>query len=668
MQGLNASPSPYNHVVLAAAAEDEQAALRLWRALKARRIDCSINDAHLFEGEATVLVAVVSEASADSLELTEQITAFRKSGGQAILAARRNGRAPLPPSLTALRGPTGLLEPAPAPIELGRLSDDTASARTIARAVARFVQLPLTVRARRNGGLIAVAAAATFMAGLSGWIHLDSRAQIEAMETRAQLAESLVTALAANFPSSSDGEALLSLAGQVEESLSQQRSAAISDEMLIQQARLLHSIGETYDLHGQPDRGQAAFSQAHAFTGEMLQRQPNNPDRIFAHSQSAFWAGNSAFRRGDLAAAETFSQSYAELAERLVALDPGNSAYQAEAGHAANNLGVIAYQRGELEQAATVFETALETFQGAPLAQGDIGRTDIANTRGWRANALYRLGRFEAAAAERRAEARIYRIAREREPENARLTGREATALYREGLALSAMGRLSEADNAVATALTLTEGLVRRHPDNIRYARQHLNAVRERARLAFWRDDLIRAQLLLNDARAFVDRVDRAGQQDERHIDRGLNHLLAAEIALAAGALETARMEAADAVLAGEHGLRSGFEIARNLLAYAYFVDAEARRLSGDTDSANRSFRETLGHLDALAGAAWNPKLNALRSRALLRLGEVEEARIVRAELDSSGYRRPDYLEFWTEADAALSADASEQVQGDDRG
>ena len=673
-------------VVIAAAASDETAALRLWRALSQRGLACSINDAHIFCGEADALVTIVSAQSTDSLDFTRQITAFRDAGGETIMTARRSADSALPPSLTAIRGPDGLLTPAPDPVDLGVFGDDEASLVRTARAVRGALGLgaaqAVTDQVRRHGGAgaaVLAIIAGLGSAGLTHWLgQADivqaqrevavAQARVEDARTQAQLTDQLIAELAGSFPVNPSGEAVLRLADGLESVLLDDRLDQRSDANLVQQARLFHAIGQVRDVHRNPDDAQAAFERAHEVTGAVLDRQGEDPQRLLAHAHSAFYAGDSAYRRGELETAAQYYAVYESIAAQLIDRDPQNSLFRAEMGHAATNTGIVALERGEIDESIALFSDALRNFEGPAIADGHVGVTDLANAYGWRAKALQKAGRFQAAADQRGLEAELYAQQRRAGVFDSRLVGRHANALYRQGTVLAFMGRTEEADAVIEDGLELIDALVAQHPDNIRYARIYLQATRERARLAYWRGELNRAKLLLDNVRAFMERSDRAGQDDDRHIDRGLNHLLAAEIALAANAADTARFEAADAIFAGEHALRAGFVSARSLLASAYYLDAEARRLAGDDVSASRSLREAITHVEALEDEAMTANHLALLSQAKWRLGEVESAMRIRSELDSMGYRRPDYLRFWADVDTAASADATATTHGDNRG
>lgn len=661
------------HVLVAAAEGDERLALRLWRALIERGLRASINDAHVFSGEASALMAIVSEDTADSLAFSEQVMAFRGAGAQQLFFAGRNTDLALPPVMMAERGAKGLLQAAEPPEALGQIEDDDRSVAALADTLGDRLGVPRPHRPlsaptlrRMAGGL---AAALVLSVSFAGWSHVRSETALAEAERAGALGQELLTVLAAEFPTNPSGAAVLALASQLETTFDAVPLEALSDAAITQHARLFHAIGEARDLHGEPEGAQRAFMRAHAATGAMLARASGDPERIFAHSQSAFWAGNSAFRAGDLQQAAEYMRSYSELTHRLVEIDSSSALYAAELGHAANNRGVIAMRADRTGDAIALFEQAIESFEGAPLSEGYVSPRDIANTRGWRADALFHSGELARAAEERAREAATYREALEDAPQDTQLRWELANAEYRGAVALAQLGQTGVAAEWLEPSVVEAARLVREHPDNIRYARLYVNSIRERARLAHWRGEATRAQLLIGEARSYIARADEAGQNDARHIDRGLIHLLGAEIALDAGAIEDAYREATEAILAGEQAQTRGFETAHELLAQAYFLHGEALRSEGDDAAAVRSFRSAATHAESAPGFDASLALQDMRARALWRQGETTEALTIRSRLEDAEYSRADYTAFWQVADGALGADNSSITQqGDDRG
>ena len=647
------------HVVIAAGGDDEQAALRLWRALSDRGVSATINDAHIFKGAASHLVALISDSTADSIDFSAQISAFRSVSDRPVLVIRRGTVSRQPPVLSSIRGQGGLLEPANALTDCGTVGDDQASAEAAAEQIATHLG-----RSRSRAGpafrpvIAALAASLVLAVGVAGWSLVSTQAALRDARDAARLGEDLMAGLADGFPTSPGGAGLLSLADQLEERLDDIDATRLSTAMLFDQAALFHAIGEVRDHHGEPEKATAAFTRAHDLTGALLAEDRGDPDRIYAHAQSAFYVGDSAFRAGDLETADEYFSIYADLSESLAARDSGNPVYVGELAYAANNLGALALARGEVSRAAELFDEAIALFRGAPLENGVVSELDIANTRGWRADALLASGELEAAVRERAEEAEIYERALAASPDDSFNSYKLANARYGQALSLRQLGRSDEAAEVLESAAVRAARLTRTYPDSVRYARLYMTVLVERARLALWRDEAMRAQLLLREAQAHVARVDEAGQNDDRHFDRGRAHLLAAQIAAHAGADETARAEATEAILAGEQAISAGYERARALLADAYFVHGEAIRAGGDALGAQRSFRSVLTHLEDSGAAQDQPAQLDLRARALWRLDQRDEAGRLRSRLVDMNYARPDFIAFWAGEDRALNASA----------
>lgn len=671
---MSERPSPSTsapHIVIVAAHEDEQFALKLWDAIGKCGVAVSINDVDIFRGEATHLVAILSDEAAQSRELADQVSVFREQSGGQVFTVRRSEEVVLPEVLKSERGTSGFLVPVATPKEFGPVVGERAQLRAAAQEIAKSIGVtPPSFLKRHLTATVgsALAACLIIAVGFAG-VSLNRAELAEAQYAQAvQLGDQLLSALAAEFPTSASGDQLIALSNGVDQALSSLDFAAADTNALSQYASIYHAIGEVRDLHGEPRGAQLAFERAHEISGAILVAAPDDPQAMFAHSQSAFWAGNSAYRAGNLDTAQLHFATYANLAERLVEIDPSNSLYAAELGHAANNSGVIALERGEAREAATYFETAITIFEGSPLADGHISTSDIANSRGWRADALSALGQLSAAAQERLLEASTYERALSGSPGDSELEWALANSRFRAAQIMAQQGRDDEADAILEPALEASAQLVAEHPQNIRFARLYVTALWQRARLAFWRGDTIRAQLLLGEVSRYMARVDEAGQNDARHLDRGYVSLLSAEIALHAGALEDARADATEAILAGEQAILAGYESARSLLAVAYFTQGEALSMSGDTQSAMRSYRAVQTNIAALPTATTDLETQDLLARARWRLDDAEEALAIREELIELRYARSDFIAFWAAEGAALNANTVTPTRGDDRG
>jgi len=135
--------------------------------------------------------------------------------------------------------------------------------------------------------------------------------------------------------------------------------AAAPADQLGRRARAQLLVGEVDNLRGDLDAALEAYTAAAETTEEQLRRDPNNPDRIFDHSQSVFWVGYIAWQRGDAETARAHFTQYHDQAKRLVEIDPANEDYQAELEYSYSNLGTLAMDSGDGAEAEQWFRKSL---------------------------------------------------------------------------------------------------------------------------------------------------------------------------------------------------------------------------------------------------------------------------------------------------------------------
>ncbi len=183
-----------------------------------------------------------------------------------------------------------------------------------------------------------------------------------------------------------------------------------SESSLGRRARAFHLLGEVDDLRGSMESAKAAFDQAFTSTEELLQRRPNDPERIFNHAQSVFWRGYLDWRLGENAAAEAAFMEYTRLSKRLVGQDPVNPVWQTELGSAYANLGVYVLETNSSAAAVPYFELA-QTTKTLALSldpENDTLKLELATVHAWLADAYRDTGDLAAALAQRRTELGIY--------------------------------------------------------------------------------------------------------------------------------------------------------------------------------------------------------------------------------------------------------------------
>ena len=241
-------------------------------------------------------------------------------------------------------------------------------------------------------------------------------------------------------------------------------------------------------------------------TQALLDRAPRDLQRVYDHAQSAYWVGNQAYRNGDLATAESYMDIYSRMAETLIEREPDNPSYQAERGYAALNRGVIDLDTGNPASATRLFEEAVEIFESGLIEERVIGLTDLGNTLGWLADAHRDSGELQQALQTRERELALYGQELERAPNHSNLLMKVAHAQGELAGIATEMGDEARSAQLLDAALDTVNTLYTASPQNDRYGRMYVQLIYQRAKLALDRDEMVRAQLLIGEARRLAAR------------------------------------------------------------------------------------------------------------------------------------------------------------------
>ena len=425
----------------------------------------------------------------------------------------------------------------------------------------------------------------------------------------------------------------------------QQDKGALSDEALAQRSRALTLMGEIANTRGDLDGALGRYREALASTSEQLRRDSDNPQRLFDHAQNVFWVGYIAWQRGQLAAAGSAFREYKRLANRMIALAPGEPKYRLEAAYADSNLGTVLIDERRFGEAAAAFRNALaadEALLASNPRNPDYAKS-LIQSLAWLSQALEGTGEIEESITQR-----------ERELTQAKQLGTGAAdvdvrtsvlvAHRALGRLLTSRDQLSQGILHLTTASRMADGLIATEPGNSQWLQF---AAGSRLELG---------ELLLLD-----------GQRDT------------AASAVRGGCDLTARLIAKDkTVVAWNDKLRRACALARSRMALsagshgeASALAQEAVRGSGTTPETRVSIAEAHslhGDIRAAAGdrpgaaAAWRAALamlppgqdeapNVLAHGAVLRqrLGDRAGARALAARLDTLGYRHPEYVKAFNQ-------------------
>ena len=259
----------------------------------------------------------------------------------------------------------------------------------------------------------------------------------------------------------------------------------LPDESLERRARILHAMGEDDEKRGELDKAIAKFTEASRTTDTLLAAKPDDPERVFAHAQSEFWVGSTAFARRSFGQARRHWSGYRKLASRLVALDPSNPRSLRELGYAEG--GICTLDLAPPANAAAALRScaaSLAAMEGVEkLLPKDSGiDIDVANRNAWMADAWRASGNLDRAREQRlRQQARLHELVAAT-PDN--LDYRDAAMVGHLSLGdlLKASGDIQGARSQYAEALTIARQLVEADPQNNGWLRRKI-AIERRIKL-----------------------------------------------------------------------------------------------------------------------------------------------------------------------------------------
>jgi tetratricopeptide (TPR) repeat protein len=360
------------------------------------------------------LVVVCSPTAARSTWVSREVELFRKlHPNRPILAALAEGD-PAEAFPAALRSADGT-EPLAGDFRDHKDGPRLALLKLVAGMLGmgldELIQRDAQRRLQRVTAVTVTAVAAMLvMAGMTS-VALTARAEAQRQRAEAEgLVEFMLTDLRDRLKGVGRLDVLTAANQRALAYYGDQDLNRLPPDSLGRRARILHAMGEDDELRGDLPAALREFQEARRTTAALLAAAPNDPQRIFDHAQSEYWVALIDWRSDRLPAAEAGFRRYADLATRLLTIDPQKPEWLMEAGYTQSNLGMIALRdMGRPDLAESRFRQALKYQQAAGRTKPADSDTqkEIADTYGWLASAQRVSRRFEDARASRGEEARI---------------------------------------------------------------------------------------------------------------------------------------------------------------------------------------------------------------------------------------------------------------------
>ena len=472
-----------------------------------------------------------------------------------------------------------------------------------------------------------------------------------AAENRREHAEELVGYMVGDLRTRLDEvgrlDILAGMGGRVGEYLQTLDPDEVTDESLVQQAKVWRQLGEVNMDQGDLVRALEAFRTSRDIVGELHRRNPDRAQFVFELGNAEFWVGYVHLERGEFDRAEAAFNDYLAWAYRLNELEPGKAEWLIETSYAHGNLAALANRkrtadadvaRLHVERAVAINREVLE------LAPDDPGYlSEYAEAVAWLADTQLLTCRLGDALQSRQEQVDITRRLMEGATGNAHLRTRYAYALT--GLANVArmVGLVDPALDHLAAASYILGQLSILDPSNLDLRFDYLLRERDIAELLGESGRLEEAlQRTEAVSEALQQALESEGYANQRRHVGWINYLLSrAELSWLAGDPDGAGARLDQALNHLERSLiRDGF--AANFM-FDSLLDARflAWQLRGVDLFASPPFA---GLSPTTEVEPQSCTANARRVRQAILSGDRQTAEALTLSLLGSGYYEPSFI------------------------
>jgi eukaryotic-like serine/threonine-protein kinase len=529
-----------------------------------------------------------------------------------------------------------------------------------ARPDARLYRTAKFVRRHRAG--VATAAAAVIALGVGVGVALWQAREAQAQRVQAEgLIEYMIGDLRKKLQPVGRLDVLDGVGAKALAYYAAQDLGRLDADSLGRRARALHMIGSLAEQRGKMEEARLDFQQAADTTSELLQRYPNDGQRIFDQSQSEFYLGYVQWRRGRLHDAEAAFRRYYAMASRMNQVVPANHDWQLEKVFAAQNVAIVLLDLGQADEALALSKQARAEVEAIVRTHPEDAVSD-ANTIGWSARAEEALGHDDQAVADENAKIAAAQRApgAEKDQDVRFLVGNGHAEIAH---LLRNLGRLDEATAMERAGIDELSALAALEPNNTDLQSELATARTTLVMLLADKGDVANARALLDTATASIARL-----MDRPIPKRGWRLTQVGN----AAQLRARLAQTADEIVVAERALASYLDDVARYEQEGNQVPAHDTLVVGEADLAYGDVLMRLGHADA-ARAAWksaatrlrpqaerlSPAAMTLLGQADVRLGSAQDARAWADRVEGTTYRHPVFADLQKQLGPAQSTGAT---------
>jgi tetratricopeptide (TPR) repeat protein len=426
----------------------------------------------------------------------------------------------------------------------------------------------------------------------------------------------------------------------------EQDKGGLSDESLAQRSKALTLLGEIAHTRGDMNTAIRLYREAYESTAESLRRDPNNPERMYEHAQNVFWIGAIDRQQGRLPAAETAMREYQQLAQSMIAQQPGELRYRLERSYANNNLGVLVLEQRRYREASRILGSELADSEA--LLASDPGsaayQDRLLEALAWLSDVREKTGELEDAIGQRERQISLLRQLMTSRGDDTGLQRKLMTAERVLGRLFASRGDVSRGLGHMRNATAIGEKLLATEPSNTEWVQYISDGILELGELQLAMRQLDDAG---TSARSGCDMANRLAARDSSvsmwRVDLPVRCFeLRARLALARTEPAEAQALSADlSRLMEAERSKAKSPDDRIDLAIAHMLRGDVAARLGDSAGARAAWRSGLSVWPK--GVELQPRELALHASLLRKAGQVSESAAIARKLAGIGYREPDF-------------------------